>query len=86
MMNENENGNIASKFGFFKNLIEEYNENNDLINKLQKENYFLGISHIYSSMDGVEESYDRIDQKYADQLIGVLIKRNQEIEKIINNE
>ena len=64
-----------SKFGYIKELIEEYNTNNNLITELQKENYFLAIGHLYKGMDGWEKSYSEIDQKYANQLIltGVLI-------------
>ena len=82
MINENRNG--VNKFGYIKNLIEEYNANNKLITDLQKENYFLAIGHLYEGMDGMNKSYDIVDQKYAIQLIDVLTRRNQEIEKIID--
>lgn len=84
-MDENNNGVGESKFTYYKSLIEEYNSNKKLIEDLKKENYFLAIGHIYSSMDGQERSYDIIDQKYAIQLINTLSDKNIEIEKIINN-
>lgn len=76
----------TGKFYKTKELIEEYNNNEDLISELKKTNHFLAIGYIYSSMEGDEKSFEPLSKKYSDKLIDVLTKRNQEIEKLINNE
>jgi len=84
MMNNGIYKNGLNKFEYIKSLVNEYNSNKELIDKLTNEKYFLAIGYTYDSMEGEEKRFDIIDKKYSDQLIKTLTNRNKDIEDIIN--
>jgi len=70
------------EFSEIKQLIEEYNENELIINKL-KGKYFLGVGYNYESYEGTNKYYNKLDERYSNILINELVKRNTEIELLI---